>query len=75
MYVITEEQKYRAYTFNIAGFALMTPAGKVVLDFANIIKDLGYIGFFAYVLTSLLLFILGLTFIELGRSILNTRRF
>lgn len=68
--VITEEQKYRAFTFNVAGFALMTPLGKVVLDFSDLIKNYGLDWFFAHIVISALLFLWGLTCIEKGRSIL-----
>ena len=74
LFVITEEQKYRAYTFNIAGFAMMTPLGKVVLDYVPIFRELGLGWFIFNVLLSLFLFIAGLTFIEHGRNMLEERR-
>lgn len=71
--MITEEQRYRAYTYNIAGFALMTPLGKVVMDYINIFKEIGLVMFVINLLIAFLLFLAGLTFIEIGRSILNIR--
>ena len=71
--MITEEQKYRAYTLNIAGFALMTPFGKIVLDFAELIKNVGPGWFLAHVVVSIFLFVWGLTWIERGYSILDEK--
>ena len=70
----TDEQKYKAYTFNIAGFALMTPLGKVFLDYVSLFRELGLILFIINFIISLLLFIGGLTFVEHGRNILQERR-
>ena len=72
--MITEEEKYKAYTFNFAGFALMTPAGKVVLDFSELFKTVGLSWVIFHGTVSILLFLLGLTFIKIGRSILHERR-
>ena len=71
--MITEEQRCRAYTINIAGFALMTPLGKIVLEYASLFKEMGLILFFLNVFISGILFIFGLTFVDHGRSILNER--
>ena len=74
LFVITEEQRYKAYTYNIAGFALMTPVGKIVLNYMEIFKETGPIMFIINSLVALFLFTLGLTFIEIGRSILYIKR-
>ena len=73
-FVITEEQKYKAYTLNFAGFAMMTPLGKVVLDYVSVFRELGLGWFIFNVLLSLFLFITGLTFVDHGRSILVGKR-
>ena len=72
--MITEQQKYKAYILSLAGFALMTPFGKLWVDFYEIIKALGVKGFAAYVLVCICLFGAGLTFIEHGRSMLIEKR-
>ena len=72
--MITEEQKYKAYTYNIAGFALMTPLGKIVLDYAALFKQMDLYVFVFNSFLALLLFCCGLTSIEVGRRILDTRR-
>ena len=74
LFVIIEEQKYKAYTYNVAGFAMMTPLGKIVLDYYEILQMTGPIVFVINFLVSIFLFIAGLTFIELGRSILDEKR-
>ena len=74
LFVTTEEQRYKAYSFNIAGFAMMTPLGKIVLDYVPIFRELG-LGWFVFnVFLSLFLFIAGLTFVEHGRTMLEERR-
>jgi|GEM_PF-1751382 len=72
--MITEEQRYRAYTLSIAGFALMTPLGKVFLEYFYIFREYGPILFFINLVISALLFLAGLTFVDHGRSILSERR-
>lgn len=72
--MITEEQKYKAFTFNVAGFALMTPLGKIILDFSDLIKNYGLGWFFAHLVISALLFIWGLTWVERGRIILSIKK-
>lgn len=71
---VTEEQKYRAYTYNIAGFALMTPLGKVILEYPILFEQMGSQRFLIYLLGTLLLFCWGLIFVEVGRNILYERR-
>ena len=66
----TDEEKYRAYTLNILGLGLTTPIGKIFFGFAGVLKENGMFGVIFYFVISLLLFLLGLTFIEMGRSIL-----
>lgn len=66
----TEEQKYRAYTFNISGFALMTPFGKICLDPLTFFKQYELVGSVIYILISFGLFISGFMLIEFGRDIL-----
>ena len=72
--MITEEQKYKAYVLSLAGFALMTPFGKLWIDFYEIIRNIGIGGFIIYTLICGCLFLAGLTFIEHGRSMLIEKR-
>ena len=73
-FVITEEQKYKAYTYNITGFALMSPLGKVFLNYISLFKEIGPEWFIFNFLLSLFLFFVGLTFVDHGRSILREKR-
>ena len=72
--MITEEEKYKAYTLNIAGFAVMTPLGKVVLDNIQLFRNVGAKWFLINLIIALGLFGFGLTLIELGRTILHRYR-
>lgn len=72
--MITEEQKYKAYILSIAGFALMTPFGKLWLDFYEIVRNIGIGGFVGYTLICGCLFLGGLILVEHGRSMLIEKR-
>ena len=72
--MITEEDKYRAYTYNISAFAFMSPLGKMFLENVKLFHELGPIGLGLSFLISLPLFIIGLTLLELGRRLLSRRK-
>ena len=72
--MISEEDKYRAYTFNVAAFACMAPLGKMFLENVQLFYELGPINFALSCLISLPLFIFGLTLLELGRRLLCRRK-
>ncbi len=72
--MIYEEEKYRAYTFNFAGFTLMTPFGRLVLENVKLFQELGILWFLINLLGSIFLFVCGLTFVEQGRTILDKYR-
>ncbi len=72
--MITDEQKYRAYTFNFAGFALMTPFAKIIMDPLQISKEHGLLALIIYILIGFTLFVLGGSFIDTGRNILTDKR-
>ena len=73
--MVREQEKYVAYSFNIAGFALMTPLGKLILDALEIYNDFKFSIFFAfYVIFSLILGTLGLSAILFGRGILDSKK-
>ena len=68
--MISEEDKYKAYTFNIAGFAAMTPFGKIVLENVKLFYEIGPLALFINIIVGMILFVWGLTLIERGRTIL-----
>lgn len=72
--MITEEDKYRAYTFNVAGFASMTFFGKIVIENIKLFNELGLVWFTINCLISIPLLIFGLTLLELGRRLLCRRK-
>ncbi len=72
--MIIEEEKYRAYTFNFAGFAVMTPLGKLVLENVKLYNELGLLWFLINLFGSICLFVWGLTLVEQGRTILDKYR-
>ena len=72
--MITEEQKYKAYVLSVAGFALMTPFGKLWLDFYEVVRNIGVRGFIGYTLICGCLFLGGFILIEHGRSMLIEKR-
>jgi hypothetical protein len=68
--VITEEQKYRAETSKIAGFALMAPFGRIVLD-PYIFRDFELWVLSLYILLALILFLAGAVSVAKGHDILD----
>ncbi len=72
--MLTEEDKYRAYTFNFIGFAVMTPFGKIVLENVKCFNELGPVWFLINLFGSLCLLLWGLTLVEQGRTILDKYR-
>ena len=66
--MITEEE-YLAEIYKIAGFALMSPMGKFVLDIPTLsVNSLNY-PFFIYLFLSILLFFIGFIMILNGYGI------
>ena len=72
--MITEEDKYRAYTFNFIGFAIMTPFGRLVLENVKLFNELGPLWFLINLFASICLCVWGLTLVEQGRTILDKHR-
>ena len=72
--MVTKEDEYKASTFQIAGFALLAPFGKIFLDPFTLFKEGGLIGIILFITFSLLIALLGLIFIDRGRDILNIKR-
>ena len=69
--MILERQKYSAYTFNIAGFALMTPMGRLFLQPLEIFKEYGITMFISYGIICFGLFLFGMFLILKGFEILD----
>ncbi len=70
--MITKEHEYMAQAFQIAGFAMMTPFGKIALDPISTFNSFGETFFFYYLLASLIFAVIGFISIERGRAILNS---
>lgn len=69
--VITEADKYRATSFQVGSFALMTPLGRLILDLRDFtLYDLN-IMFLLYVLLSLFFFYAGIILLVRGLEILE----
>lgn len=74
MTMASEVQKYRANMFQIGGFGLMSPLGKVVLNFSEYkLLDLN-LQFLLNILLSLLLFSLGIMLLIKGMETLEERQ-
>jgi len=71
---LEKERDYRAWTFNISGFALMTPLGHIFMDPIYIFTKFMLIWGSIYFISCLISFICGLYLIEAGRDILYKRR-
>ena len=69
--MINESEKYRAQTFNISGFALMSLFGKIMMQPLETFKEYGLLGFVCYTIFCLLLFFLGLYLIQKGYETLD----
>jgi len=70
----TKEYEYKAQAFQIAGFALMTPLGRIFLQPTTVFKEFNLFGFIIYLVFSFLIFLVGFIFIEQGRAILEEKR-
>ena len=66
-----ELEKYRADIFKIAGFAVMTPLGRIFVEPVAVFREFGIIGSITYSIFSILLSLLGLIFFAKGYDILN----
>ncbi len=64
--MVNEGEKYRAQTFNISGFALMSLLGKILMQPFETYKEYGLLRFVCYTVFCLMLFIWGLFLIQKG---------
>lgn len=69
--MVKESQKYRAQFLQISGLCLMTPLGKLVLEFLDIRWNNLTIKFFFYLIVILVLAYFGIIFIIRGMEILE----
>ena len=69
--MIKEVDRYGAEIFKIAGFALMSPFGRIAIQPTVVFNELGMIGFIFYVLLSLFMFFAGLLLFLKGYDILD----
>ena len=69
--MVTESQKYRAQFLQVSGFCLMTPMGKLVLEFLDIGWNDLTIKFSFYLIVTLVLTYLGIMFVIRGMEILE----
>lgn len=66
--MIKEENRYKSDTLRITGIALMTPFGKMVIDFFSLRSQCNKFELIIYFFISLLLFMSGIIAIEKGRE-------
>ena len=64
--MISEGEKYRAQTYNISGFALMSLFGRIAMQPLEIYHEYSLIGFICYTIFCSILFICGLLLIQRG---------
>lgn len=69
--MVAENKKYTAYSYNIAGFALITPIGKIVLEPISTFNEFGLTPFIYYSVVCILLAIIGFCLVIHGRGILD----
>ena len=71
--MITEEEKFKAETFRLLGIALLTPAGKILLDPLVFYNEHGLLYTIIYVMFALIGAYAGLLHVEIARDILDKR--
>jgi len=70
----TKEDEYKAQSYQIVGFALMSPFGRICLQPTVVFNELGPFGFILYLGLSVLAFLVGFIFIDTGRVTLKEKR-
>ncbi len=72
--MVTEKDKYRAQFYQISGFALMSPLGKLIIDLKTLkIEDFHFI-LFIYTFIYAVLFLCGMLLICKGLDFLEEKR-
>ncbi len=69
--MIKEIDKYSAEIFKIAGFALMSSFGRIVIQPSVVLNEFGLKGFIFYTILSLFLFFIGIIILIKGYDILD----
>ncbi len=69
--VIKEVDKYGSEIFKIAGFAFMSPFGRIIVQPSIVFNELGFNGFIFYIIFSLFLFFIGIISLIKGYNILD----
>ncbi|OGI08263.1 MAG: hypothetical protein A3I68_04330 [Candidatus Melainabacteria bacterium RIFCSPLOWO2_02_FULL_35_15] len=69
--MLKEIDKYSAEIFKIAGFALMTPFGRVVIQPTVVFNELGAVAFIFYIPLTLFMFLVGSFLLLKGYDILD----
>lgn len=73
--MVSEEEKFRAETYRITGFALLTPVGRIFLDPLPFFREYGLAFSLGYLILAVVLGIIGFFLIEIARVILYIKRF
>lgn len=73
--MVTEEQKFRAETYRITGFAMLTPIGRILLDPLPLFNEYELTPFIFYLTFSIIAGIIGFLLIEKARGILFVKRY
>ena len=69
--MIKEVEKYGAEIFKIAGFACMSPFGRIIIQPSTVFNELGLIAFIFYMIFALFLVLIGLILLLKGYDILD----
>lgn len=72
--MITKEREYKATTYQVAGFSMLSPFGRFFLDPFTLFKESSGLNLFIYFAICVLLVFCGLILIEKGRDILRDEK-
>ena len=72
--MLPDEEKFRAETFRIAGFALLTPLGRLFLDPVGLFEIYGIVGLIFYLLMAIVVGFFGLVLILKCFDIIYTNK-
>ncbi len=72
--MLDEIDKFRVQIFQISGFALMTPFGKIFLEPWTLFRELGIYGVASYFILTLILELFGISLILKSYDILEKNR-
>lgn len=72
--MISKETEQRSEVLKIAGFALLTPFGRIFMEPVAVFEEFGLIFFLAYLIISIIIGLLGICCIFRSCDILTIRR-